>query len=72
MEIIVYILFLSVSFFVFYAYRQGVCDSFYIANNMPVPVKKPREEKEKENEFIKDYEKMLNYSFDMAGEDNAE
>lgn len=70
MEIIVYILFLSVSFFVFYAYRQGVCDSFYIANNLPL--KKPKEEKQKENEFMEEYEKMLNYSFDMAGEENAE
>lgn len=69
MQIITYILFLSVSFFVFFAYRQGIQDSFYIANNLPI--KKTKEEKEKDSEFIDGYSKMMNYSFDMAGEDSG-
>ena len=64
MEIITYILFLTVSLFVFFAYRQGICDSFYIKNN--VPLKRTKEEKERENEFIDDYSKMMNYSFEEA------
>ena len=70
MELITYILFLSVSFFVFFAYRQGICDSFYIKNN--APIKRTREEKERENEFLDDYSKMMNYSFEEAGNSNGD
>jgi len=70
MEIITNILFLSVSFIVFFAYRQGLCDSFYVKNN--IPFKKPKEIKEKENEFIDEYSKIMNYSFDMAGDANGD
>lgn len=69
MELIINILFLSVSLFVFLAYRQGICDSFYVTNN--IPLKKSKEEKERESEFIDEYSKMLNYSFDMAGEEDG-
>ena len=66
MEFITNILFLSVSFFVFFAYRQGISDSFYIKNN--IPLKREKEEKE----FIDDYSKMMNYSFEEAGNSNGD
>ena len=66
MELITNLLFLSVSLIVFLAYRQGLNDSFYIKNN--APLKKTKEEKEAENEFIDGYSRMMNYNFDMAGE----
>ena len=70
MELITNILFLSVSLIVFLAYRQGLCDSFYIKNN--APLKKTKEEKEQENEFIESYSRMMNYNFDMAGEPSVD
>lgn len=69
MEIIVNLLFLSVSGLVFLAYRQGICDSFYIKNN--APIKKTKEEKAAENDFVTEYSKMMNYEFDMAGDSNG-
>lgn len=66
MELIVNLLFLSVSLMVFMAYRQGIKDSFYISNNLPVTVK---EEKSTDSGFNEEYSKMMNYEFEMAGED---
>lgn len=68
MELIVNLLFLSVSLIVFMAYRQGIKDSFYISNNLPI-VKK--EEKIMDSELGEEYSKMMNYEFEMAGEDNG-
>lgn len=68
MEIVVNLMFLSVSFIVFFAYRTGIKDSFYIKNNLPVSVKE--EKKQGENELNSEYIKMLGYEFDMAGEEN--
>ena len=67
MEILVNLLFLSVSAMVFLAYRQGIRDSFYVNNNIPLG---KREEKPMDNEFSADYSKMMNYEFEMAGENN--
>lgn len=60
-------MFLSVSLMVFLAYRQGIRDSYYINNNIPVSKK---EEKTAESEFGRDYSKMMNYEFEMAGEED--
>ena len=69
MEIIVNLMFMSVSVIVFFAYRQGIKDSFYINNNLPFITK---EEKVAENEFAKEYTQMMNYDFEMAGEEKNE
>ena len=58
-------MFLSVSFFVFFAYRQGIKDSFYINNNLPLSKK---EEESQDTQLSSDYAKMMNYDFEMAGE----
>ena len=60
-------MFMSVSVIVFFAYRQGIKDSFYITNNLPLSAK---EEKTAENVFANEYTKMMNYDFEMAGEEN--
>lgn len=67
MEIIINFMFLSVSLMVFLAYRQGVKDSYYINNNFPLN-RKP--EKPVDNDFSMDYSKIMNYEFEMAGEDS--
>ncbi|MBE7028849.1 MAG: hypothetical protein E7405_01215 [Ruminococcaceae bacterium] len=69
MEIVENLMFLSVSLIVFFAYRQGIKDSFYINNNLPVT---KREEKSNDSKFAKEYEEMLNYEFEMAGEENVQ
>ena len=69
MEIITNILFLSVSVIVFFAYRQGICDSYALKNNLPL--KKTKEEEKREDEFTKEYSKMMNYTFDMAGDSDV-
>ena len=66
MEILINFMFLSVSLFVFFAYRQGIKDSFYINNNLPI-IKK--EDAPAENQLSKEYTDMMNYNFDMAGEE---
>ena len=66
MEILINFMFLSVSLFVFFAYRQGIKDSFYINNNLPI---KKREEEYPENQLSKEYADMMNYNFEMAGEE---
>ncbi len=68
MEIVINLMFLSVSFIVFFAYRAGIKDSFYIKNNLPLSVKD--EKKQTENELNTEYVKMMGYEFDMAGEEN--
>lgn len=67
MEILIHFMFLSVSVFVFFAYRQGIKDSFYINNNLPIYKK---EDAPVENQLSKEYADMMNYEFEMAGEDN--
>ena len=67
MEIVINFMFLSVSLMVFMAYRQGIKDSFYINNNLPIEKK---DEKFADNELNMEYSKMMNYEFEMAGEDN--
>ena len=69
MEIITNILFLSVSVIVFFAYRQGICDSYALKNNLPL--RKSIEEEKREDEFTKEYSEMMNYTFDMAGDTNV-
>lgn len=68
MEIVVNLMFLSVSFIVFFAYRAGIKDSFYIKNNIPILPEK--EKKHAENELNTEYVRMMGYEFDMAGEEN--
>ncbi len=68
MEIVINLMFLSVSFIVFFAYRAGIKDSFYIKNNLPLSVKD--EKKQTESELNTEYVKMMGYEFDMAGEEN--
>lgn len=60
-------MFLSVSVMVFLAYRQGIQDSYYVNNNLPFSKKT---EKSVAEEFSADYSKMMNYEFEMAGEEN--
>ena len=60
-------MFLSVSIMVFMAYRKGIKYSFYISNNLPLEKK---EEHKVNSEFSEEYTKMMNYEFEMAGEDN--
>ena len=67
MQIVTNLMFLSVSLMVFFAYRQGIKDSFYINNNLPI-VKKP--EKPYEIGLTEEYDKMMSYEFEMAGEEN--
>lgn len=67
MQIVINLMFLSVSLMVFFAYRQGIKDSFYINNNLPL-IKKP--EKSYESELTEEYDKMMSYEFEMAGEEN--
>lgn len=67
MQIVINLMFLSVSLMVFFSYRQGIKDSFYINNNMPL---KKTYEKAYESELTKEYDKMMSYEFEMAGEEN--
>ena len=67
MQIVINLMFLSVSLMVFFSYRQGIKDSFYINNNLPL---KNNPEKSYENELAREYDKMLSYEFEMAGEEN--
>ena len=50
-----------------FSYRQGIKDSFNLKNNIPVTVKK--EDKDEKEEMISEYNKILNYEFDMAGDE---
>ena len=65
MQLITNLMFLSVSLLVFFAYRQGIKDGYYIYNNLPL-AKPKREEK-----FDEEYSKMMNYDFEMEGEENV-
>ena len=66
MQILLNLMFLSVSFLVFFAYRQGIKDGYYIYNQLPLA--KPKKERE---EFIDEYTKMMNYDFEMEGKENV-
>ncbi len=68
MQIVINLMFLSVSLMVFFSYRQGIKDSFYINNNLPL-VKSA--EKQYESELNQEYDKMMSYEFEMAGENDA-
>lgn len=61
MQILLNLMFLSVSFLVFFAYRQGIKDGYYIYNQLPLA--KPKKEREEE------FTKMMNYDFEMEGEE---
>lgn len=65
MQLITNLMFLSVSLLVFFAYRQGIKDGYYIYNNLPLAKLK----KENEEEFYDGYSKMMNYDFEMEGEE---
>lgn len=69
MQIVINLMFLSVSLMVFFSYRQGIKDSFYINNNLPL---EKTYEKVHDSELAKEFDKMLSYEFEMAGEENNE
>ncbi len=75
MEIIAYLLFLFAGFISFITYRIGITDGVRLSKNelpMPVVSKKvsAHTASESEKEFFSQYNKLMDYDFDKAGEDD--
>ena len=73
MQIISYLLFLFAGFISFLTYRMGVTDGVKLSKNeLPVSLgfKKiyPHSETEGEKEFFSQYNKLMDYDFDKAGD----
>ncbi len=75
MQIISYLLFLFAGFISFITYRIGITDGVRLSKNelpMPVITKKAPSHSvsESEKEFFSQYNKLMDYDFDKAGDDD--
>ena len=74
MQIIIYLLFFCSGLCSFLTYRQGIKDGVKLSNNgEPETLFKKAPEyvqTEGEKDFFNQYNKLMNYDFDKAGENN--
>lgn len=74
MQIVSYLLFLFAGFISFLTYRIGITDGVRLSKNEePVPVMKKlaaHTQTESEKDFFNQYNKLMNYDFDKAGDMN--
>lgn len=68
MEFMIILILIGFALFGYLAYRQGIKDGYYIYNSLPLA--KPK--REKEGSCLDEYKKMMNYDFEMEGEEYEE
>ena len=67
MEFMTILILIGFALFGYLAYRQGIKDGYYIYNSLPLAKPKIK----KEESYSNEYEKMMNYDFEMEGEENV-
>ena len=72
MNILNYLIFFGAGFISFLTYSIGICEGIKLLNKEDIKIIPQRKsehiQKETEKEFISQYNELMNYDFDKAGE----